>query len=115
MIKVIIAGGRDFTNEELLKEHCDSILIGPDFEIVSGTARGADRLGEFYAMERNLPIRRFQPDWDKFGKRAGYLRNEEMAAYADLLIAFWDERSRGTKHMIDIATTQGLKIHVVKY
>jgi hypothetical protein len=115
MIKVIIAGGRDFTNEDLLKTTCDQLLVGTDFEIVSGTARGADRLGEFYAMERNLPIRRFQPDWDKFGKRAGYLRNEEMAAYSDWLIAFWDERSRGTKHMIDIATERGLKIHVIKY
>jgi hypothetical protein len=115
MIKVIIAGGRDFTNEDLLKTTCDQLLVGTDFEIVSGTARGADRLGEFYAMERNLSIRRFQPDWDKFGKRAGYLRNEEMAGYADWLIAFWDERSRGTKHMIDIATERGLKIHVIKY
>jgi hypothetical protein len=115
MIKVIIAGGRDFSNETLLAEHCNRWLIGSDFEIVSGTARGADRLGEFYAIDRNFQIQRFPPDWDTYGKRAGYLRNEEMANYADMLIAFWDGQSRGTKHMIDIATSKDLVVHVVKY
>jgi hypothetical protein len=115
MIKVIIAGGRDFTNEALLARHCDSLLIGTNFEIVSGAARGADRLGEFYAIERSLPITRFVPDWEIHGKRAGYLRNEEMANYADWLIAFWDGQSKGTKHMIDIAKKIGLVTHVIEY
>jgi hypothetical protein len=115
MIKVIVAGGRDFSNEILLTESCDRLLVGPDFEIVSGTARGADRMGEFYAIDRNFQIQRFPPDWDTHGNRAGYLRNQEMAKYADMLIAFWDGQSRGTKHMIDIATTNGLTVHVIKY
>lgn len=115
MIKVIIAGGRDFSNEALLTESCNKLLIGSDFEIVSGTARGADRLGEFYAIDRNFQIKRFQPDWDTYGKRAGYLRNQEMAEYADMLIAFWDGQSKGTKHMIDLATQKGLTVHIVKY
>lgn len=115
MIKVIIAGGRDFSNEALLTESCNKLLIGSDFEIVSGTARGADRLGEFYAIDRNFQIKRFPPDWDTYGKRAGYLRNQEMAEYADMLIAFWDGQSKGTKHMIDLATQKGLTVHIVKY
>ncbi len=115
MTRVIIAGGRDFINEGLLATSCNRLLIGSDFEIVSGTARGADRLGEFYAIDRNFPIQRFPADWDKYGKSAGYRRNSEMADYADMLIAFWNGQSRGTKHMIDIATEKGLIVHVVKY
>jgi hypothetical protein len=115
MIKVIIAGGREFSNEELLTSKCDEILTDRNCEIVSGGARGADRLGEFYAIERNLPISRFPADWGTYGKRAGFLRNAEMADYADELIAFWDGQSKGTKHMIDLANQKGLVVHVIHY
>lgn len=115
MVRIIIAGGRDFANSELLKTSCDLILAGRQCEIVSGGARGADRLGEFYAIDKNLPIRRFPADWDKFGKRAGFLRNSEMANYANELIAFWDGQSRGTKHMIDLANQKGLVVHIITY
>lgn len=115
MKKVIIAGGRNFSNEILLAESCDRLLKDLEVEIVSGGAKGADRLGEFYAIDRDFSISRFPADWEKHGKRAGYLRNQEMAEYADILIAFWDGQSRGTKHMIDIATERGLIVHVIKY
>jgi len=116
MKKVIIAGGRDFSDEELLAASCDRLLKDlEEVEIVSGGANGADRLGEFYAIDRDFLIKRFPADWEKHGKRAGYLRNQKMAEYADILIAFWDGQSRGTKHMIDIATKRGLIIHVIKY
>lgn len=114
-MKVIIAGSRDFNDYELLREKCDKALsLQKSVEVVSGTARGADLLGERYATERGYLITQFKPDWDKYGKRAGYLRNTEMADYADALIAFWDGESKGTKHMIDIATKKGLKIIIVK-
>ena len=115
MVKIIIAGGRDFSNEELLTSKCDEIISNRLCEIVSGGAKGADRLGEFYAIDRNYEIHRFPADWDKFGKRAGFLRNAEMAEYADELIAFWDGASKGTKHMIDLATQKGLVVHVIHY
>ena len=118
MIKVIIAGTRDFNDYAFLKKNVDYFLqdFNPNkIEIVSGNARGADKLGERYAKEHNLPVKLFPANWDKYGKRAGYLRNQEMANYSDMLIAFWDEKSKGTKHMIDIAKKQDLTVIVVGY
>ena len=115
-MKVIIAGGRDFNNYNLLCRKADKILSRQnEIEIVSGTAKGADKLGERYAEERGYPVKRFPADWGTHGNRAGYLRNEEMAIYADGLIAFWNEQSRGTKHMIDLAELHKLKVRVITY
>ena len=115
-MKVIIAGGRDFNNYNLLCQKADKILSRQnEIEIVSGTAKGADKLGERYAEERGYPVKRFPADWGTHGNRAGYLRNEEMAIYADGLIAFWNEQSRGTKHMIDLAELHKLKVRVITY
>ena len=115
-MKVIIAGGRDFDNYEKLRSYCDYLLQNKDeIEIVSGCARGADKLGERYAEERGYPIKRFPADWGTHGKSAGYLRNEEMADYADALIAFWDGSSRGTQHMINIAEKESLEIRIYRY
>jgi len=74
----------------------------PITEIVSGTAVGVDRMGEIFAELTKIPVKQFPADWKKYGKSAGYRRNEEMVAYADRVIAFWDGHSRGTKHTIDI-------------
>lgn len=117
-MKVIIAGGRSFDNYELLKSKCDKLLsLTPpqDLIIVSGAAKGADKLGEKYAQDNNLNVKQFPADWDQFGRSAGYIRNEEMAKYADALIAFWDGESKGTKHMIDLAGKYKLKVRIVKY
>jgi hypothetical protein len=116
MKKVIIAGSRDFSDFQLLYAKCEEILESQtDIEIVSGTARGADKLGEHYASLKGHSIAKFPADWDKHGKAAGYLRNKDMADYADCLIAFWDGSSRGTKHMIDLAKEKGLSVHIVNY
>lgn len=115
-MKVIIAGGRTFNDYNLLCKVCDKTLIlQPDIEIVSGTANGADKLGEMYAKEKGYLIKQFHADWDKHGKSAGYKRNEEMAKYGDALIAFWDGKSKGTKHMIDLANEYNLKIKIKLY
>lgn len=116
MIKIIVAGSRDFSNYSLLKDKLDRAKehFGI-FEVVSGTANGADSLGERYAEENNLPIKRFPADWDQYGKSAGYIRNEEMAEYSDGCIVFWDGESKGTKHMIDLAKKYNIKLSVVNY
>jgi len=115
-MKVIIAGGRDFKDYNKLKDSCDKILINQNnIEIVSGTANGADILGERYAQEKGYEVKKFPAKWDEYGKKAGYMRNQEMGEYADGLIAFWDGKSKGTKHMIDIATNKGLKVRVISY
>lgn len=112
-MKVIIAGSRDFTNINIMQRSCDDILADINVtEIVSGTARGADTTGEIYANLRNIPVKSFPADWNTHGKSAGYIRNAEMADYADMLIAFWDGKSRGTKHMIDLAKSNGLKVEI---
>ena len=112
-MKVIIAGGRDFKDYDLLCKKCDKILASQtDIEIVSGTAYGADKLGERYSSERGYPIKQFPANW-KLGKSAGYIRNKEMAEYGDALIAFWDGKSKGTKHMIDLAREYELKVRVI--
>lgn len=117
--KVIIAGGREFNDYELLKARVDAALCmksqSHKIVIVSGKARGADALGERYAVERGYEISAHPADWDAYGKSAGYRRNAEMAQEADALIAFWDGKSRGTKHMIDLAEKAGLVLRVVNY
>jgi hypothetical protein len=115
-MNIIIAGSRNFNDYNLLKTSCDNLLTQfTNIEIVSGTARGADKLGERYAREKGYDIKQFPANWDKFGKSAGYIRNDEMAQYADMLIAFWDGISKGTKHMIDLANKRGIKVEIVNY
>ena len=115
-MKVIIAGGRDFYDYTLLKRKCDELLKDvSDIEIVSGAANGADRLGERYAKEKGYPVKQFPADWKRFGNSAGIKRNAEMANYGEMLIAFWDGKSRGTKNMIDVATTKNFRVEVIKY
>lgn len=115
-MKVIVAGGRDFDDYDLLENKMNVILTNhTDVEIVSGTARGADNLGEKYAKSKGFRIRRMPANWDKYGKAAGYRRNAEMAKYADACVCFWDGKSRGTKHMIDLAKKEGIKLRIVHY
>ncbi len=116
-MKIIIAGGRDFTNYELLKHFVAECLLGivGDIEIVSGGAKGVDELGELFAFEHKLKLTKFPADWNKYGKSAGPIRNAEMANYANMLIAFWDGQSKGTKNMIDCATKKGLVVKIVNY
>lgn len=115
-MKVIIAGGRDFDDYEVLSSYCDQVLssVGK-VEIVSGGARGADRLAEIYARERGHKLTVMNADWYQYGKAAGHIRNREMAEYADALIAFWDGNSPGTSNMISTAKEIGLKVRVKRY
>ena len=116
--KVIVAGCRDFADYELLKEKCDFYLQNKKPEIiviVSGHASGADTLGERYAQERGYETEVYPADWKTNGRAAGPIRNAQMAAVADALIAFWDGKSRGTKNMIDTATNRGLQVAVGRY
>ena len=115
--RVIIAGSRTFSNYQLLRDSCNSLLSEKQrthtVVIISGTAQGADRLGEHYARERGFQLRRFPADWDRNGKAAGIIRNAQMADNADALIAFWDGKSRGTKNMIETAKKKGLAIRII--
>jgi hypothetical protein len=114
--RVIIAGGREFNDYDLLVSKADALLSNyNNVVVVSGTAHGADELGERYARQRGYKIERHPANWDKLGKSAGYIRNKEMAECSDALIAFWDGESKGTKIMIDLAKKNNLKVRVVMY
>jgi len=110
-MKTIIAGSRNITDPIILDVALEKVSW-PITEIVSGGARGVDELGEGWASATRRPYKVFLAEWDKFGKSAGYRRNVEMAKYADALIAIWDGKSKGTKHMIDIAKEKGLVVYV---
>ncbi len=118
MYKIIIAGSRSFSNYQLLKQECNKFIQENQLDnvtIISGNARGADKLGEKYAKEHNYKCCIMPADWNQYGKRAGYLRNADMAKQANALIAFWDGQSRGTYHMIELSKKQNLKIKTVVY
>ena len=115
-MRVIVAGSRGITSATLVYSHLDRILGDrPEITVISGTARGVDQLGEQWGMDRGHDVERYPADWDRYGKSAGYRRNEVMAKNADALIAFWDRDSRGTKHMIDLAETYGLIVFVIDH
>lgn len=113
--KIIIAGSRDFLDQEFLDKTLDEIIKSKEnIEIVSGLAPGADTLGKNWAKKNEIPVKPFPANWKAWGKSAGYRRNKEMAEYADSLIAFWDGKSPGTANMIDLAEIYKLEIQIIK-
>lgn len=99
-MKVIIAGGRDFNNEQMIEDTMAEL----DFEVtevVCGGARGADTLGRWWAVKHGIPVKLFPAEWEMFGNYAGIKRNHDMGDYADYLVAFWDGKSTGTRDMIN--------------
>lgn len=117
LFKVIIAGGREYSDYDTVEEVCNNRISNKsNLRVVSGGASGADALGERYAKENNYKLMIFKANWRKHGRSAGPIRNKAMALYADALIAFWDGKSRGTKHMIDTAKASGLlvKVHIYR-
>ena len=115
-MRVIIAGGRDFVNtgwsfpllDKLLKKY-------KKVTVLCGEAKGADEVGKYYAIGRGHKVESYPANWEKHGSGAGKIRNVKMAKKARMLIAFWDGKSRGTKHMISIAKIRGIKVKVIMY
>lgn len=110
-MKVVVAGSRSVTEYRIVEQ----AIKDSGFEIttlISGGARGVDKLGERYALERGIPIVRYIPDWS-VGRHAGMVRNADMAKAADALVAIWDGKSRGTANMIENAHKHKLKVFVL--
>ena len=114
-MKLIVAGSRTFQDYktvcEVLNEHRSQIT-----EVITGGARGADRLGYRWAVAHGFgkKHRLFKADWDQYGKSAGSRRNVQMAQAGDVLIAFWDRQSPGTRHMIQCMQELGKPVVVVE-
>ena len=101
-MNVAIVGGRDFDDYDQFKSSINGEKI--KFKsIISGGARGVDTMAEKYAKEIGVPVKIYLPDWTKHGKAAGPIRNRQIIESADCVIAFWDEKSPGTRSSIAIA------------
>lgn len=118
-LKLIVAGGRDFNDYDRLSadlfDYAESVGDAVNVSIVTGMARGADSLAYRFALNEGVKVYEFKPDWDKFGKRAGFVRNAEMAKFADVLIAYWDSESAGTANMIQTMHKMGKSVITMRY
>lgn len=113
-MKVIVAGSREFNNEKFIFKKLDELLKQyQDIEIVEGACRGVDLIARKYAINNDLSLKEFPAQWNTYGKAAGGIRNDQMAKYADVLIAFYDGSSKGTSNMIKAAKRENLDVHIV--
>lgn len=118
--KLIVAGGRDFFNEQWIEQTVFSLIATgfiphDDPTLVCGMAIGAD-LSAFNVWSKyRSPIIRMPADWQGLGRSAGYIRNVWMAEEADALLAFWDGQSKGTAHMIKTMERMGKPVRVIRY
>lgn len=109
-VQLVVAGTREYSNRDeifarLDKYHQRCKDAGTELIIIEGEARGPDLISREWAEARGVPFRPYPADWDEYGKRAGFIRNEEMAKVGTHVLAFWDGQSNGTNDMIE----RGLK------
>ena len=106
-MKIAIIGSRGLHVNDLERYLPDDVT-----EIVSGVARGIDSDARAYAQVHGIPLKEFLPDYERFGRSAPLKRNLEIIAYADVVLAFWDGQSRGTKYVIDHCRKQRVPVRV---
>lgn len=113
-MKLGVVGSRGFDNWSVIRATLDRIRESKKItSIISGGARGPDKLGARYAKEHGIPLTEHLPDWEKHGRSAGYIRNVDIVNDSDIILAFYDGRSSGTKHTMTTAHEQGKKVYVV--
>jgi len=117
--RILIAGSRTFKDYDrmykevtkyIYREPCENLIT-----VVSGGANGADKLAERYAKHLEFKFKLFPANWDKYGKPAGMIRNEEMGQYCDEAIIFWDGKSRGAKGMINILNKLNKPFKIIEF
>lgn len=107
-MNLAVVGSRSFTDYDFMKK---ILAFHKCSKIVSGGAQGADALAKKYAVENGIAYQEFLPNWNQLGKSAGFIRNKQIVDASDELVAFWDNKSPGTKHSIDIAETAGKPVY----
>ena len=121
--RLLICGSRSFGNISYMHDKLYSMfpqILLEKTAIISGGAYGADSCAAIFARQQGLPFREIEAEWDLYGKSAGYIRNADMidlcskAQERSIVVAFWDGRSRGTKHTMDLAEKKGLALHVIR-
>lgn len=117
-VKVAIVGSRTFNDYDLAEKYIDKTCDDNAYlicKIISGGAKGADSIAEKYARKHNIETQIFKPDWDTYGKSAGFRRNKDIIENCDICIAFWDGVSKGTKHDIDLCKKMNKLIFICKF
>lgn len=109
-MRIAVVGSRDYKNLEDVKEYIRS--LPPETVVISGGARGVDRTAAKEAREQGLKVIEILPDWDKYGKSAGYRRNILIVEEAEKVVAFWDGKSKGTEHTVRIAMDEGKDVEI---
>ena len=115
-MKIAIAGSRYYNDYEKSKTFIDKCIAencqGEELTFLSGGCNGADMIGERYARENGYPLKRYSAQWEKYGKRAGPIRNMKMAEDCDIVICFWDGKSKGTHSLISYANKNGVLVFI---
>lgn len=116
-MKIGIVGSRGFSDYALLCQELEffDLFYGPITQIVSGGAIGADSLGARWAQEKSIELIVYKPDWKKYKKKAGMIRNTDIVKNSDFVFAFWDGKSKGTKDSIDKSKNLNIPIKVIRY
>jgi hypothetical protein len=114
--KLAVVGSRSFNSFNILEYYINELRKEyPDINlIISGGALGADKLGEHYAEKYNIDIQIYKPDWKTHGKVAALYRNTDIISKSDIVIAFWDGKSKGTLDSINKAQNYGKIMWIVR-
>ena len=115
-MKIAVVGSRTFTDYKLLEETLTDYLTDNAYNgvIISGGAKGADKLAERFADEMGLEKLIFHADWNAYGKRAGFIRNVDIIKNADIVFAFHQNNSKGTQHSIDLAKQWNKELYIIE-
>ena len=116
-MRIVIGGSRTYTDYKAFSEALDSVLSSMpqnEITILSGHCKGVDAMAERYAAEHKISIRVYPAEWNIYGRAAGPVRNRRMVEECDLVIAFWDGRSKGTKSLIDCTRNLGREVITIE-
>ena len=109
--RVCISGCRTGCDYDIVRNALQTIPLGSI--VVHGGAKGVDSIADELAKDMGFEVEVWEADWKRYGKSAGPIRNREMIETCDMVIAFWDGSSRGTKNAISIANKNGLDVEVI--
>lgn len=118
MKNIVIAGSRYFENynkaEKFISDCLELENINEPILFLTGGCRGADSLGEKYALDHGFELKIIKAEWKRFGKPAGPIRNKKLAKEGDIFICFWNKSSRGTKSLIDYALELNKTVYIME-
>lgn len=115
-MKLAVIGSRDFNNDEFFDTQLKAFCQKHNQEaviIISGGAKGVDTLAQNYATKYHCQMIVFKPDYKRFGRGATFIRNRLIVDNADVVLAFWDRKSTGTKYTLDYAKKQNKQVFII--